>query len=82
MNVFDLEDISFGPNRGCGYSKGSLIVELFVSNYGVTGYQKILSEMSVPHIIFSQAFQIVTGTDLQTFYSSAQVFLKSRGWDQ
>jgi hypothetical protein len=82
VNVFDLEDISYGPNRGCGYSKGSLIVELFVSNYGVTGYQKILSEMSVPNITFSQAFQIVTGTDLQTFYSSAQVFLKLRGYDQ
>jgi hypothetical protein len=82
VNVYELEDISYGPDRHCGYSKGSLIVELFVSSYGVVGYQKILSEMSMPDTTFSQAFQKVTSTDLISFYSSAQVFLKSRGWDQ
>jgi hypothetical protein len=83
INIFDLQNSDYGPDRHCGYSKGLIMTEFLISSFGTTQYQNIISEMALfPSLNFSQAFQKVTGADLQTFYSSAQVFLKSRGWDQ
>ena len=83
INIFDLQNSDYGPDRHCGYSKGLIITEFFISSFGTMQYQNIISEMALSTSLnFSQSFQKVTGTDLQTFYSSAQVFLKSRGWDQ
>ena len=81
VNIFDLQNSEKGPNRVCGYSKGSLVVEKFIADFGIEKYKEIIRLIAnTPSKNFDQAFKEVTGTDLQAFYDETQIFLKLRGW--
>jgi hypothetical protein len=81
--IEELSDINTPtPKQSCAYSKGAMLVEYFVSCYGVDKYLKIIRENFDPDWHnFGKVFKSVTNVNLDDFYKDASMFLTSRGWE-
>lgn len=78
----EMSDIATtGIDGICPYSKGQLMVELLVSEYGLDKYRRLYTENRTPGWKnFHQIFKVVIGRELADFYVDAEAFMKQRGW--
>lgn len=82
VNVFYMRNNESGEKRFCGYSKGSVVTEYLVSKIGIMKYQSLIIEQAKNlNLQFPQIFEQVTGMKIEDFYTEADTFLKSRGWN-
>lgn len=74
-----IRKITFDMRAQCQYSQGMAVAEYFLYRFGGP---KALNDLSaqIPKVGFNTAFESVTKTNLDSFYSEADDYLRTLGW--